>query len=111
LSGGTRPPAGPISVSGLGIDLTLARIRADFEEFGNDRRLPLLKYELHSVLGGVPFSKATGLGATVAGLLAQMESDLQAGTPHAVGTAEQAVVSTIQQGVKTDLAEGKIVVR
>ncbi len=111
LSGGTRLPGGPVSISGLGVDLTLARIRADFEEFAIGRKLPLLKHELHSILGGVPFNRASGLGQTVAGILGQMESDLQAGAPHAVATAEQAVISTIQAGGRADLAAGRIVIR
>ena len=115
LSGAAEVARGAVSVSGLGLDLALGRVQADFQEFATGGATPAkfktLRNNLHALIPGVPFAEADGLGPAVGGILRQMEQGLASGTPHAINQAYQEVVAGIRSAVQARVADGSIVIR
>ncbi|QEH34791.1 hypothetical protein OJF2_33330 [Aquisphaera giovannonii] len=111
LSGAAGAAHGPVALSGIGLGVTLSRVRADFEEFSASGDLSRLKTQLQQLAGGIPFGKVDGLGERINAILARMQQDIVVGKPHPVARAHQGVASAIKADVKARIADGSVHVK
>ena len=96
LKGRFAPSSGPVHLSGLGFDLTLARVRGNFEQFSLSGNLGRRRTQLAGLAKTIPFGRSDGLGSSVNSILNFTRTDLAshgaagrpiATAPHQVNAA------------------------
>lgn len=112
LEGRALLSGGVPRISGLAIDLTLSRVKADFEEFAVSGQFARLRAQLGQLGLSVPYGKTDGLGRLVNAALQQMESSLASGggAGQPINTAYHQVVADIGNIIKAHVADGTLVV-
>ena len=113
LEGRAVPSGGPIHLSGLRFDLTLARVKADFEQYSLSGDLGRLRVQLAGLAKSIPFGRSDGLGVTVNGILGQMQASLASGgaTSRPIATAYGEVAAAFGDVVKAHVADGTVIVK
>lgn len=111
LSGSARPKAGPVVLSSARLGFAIERIHEEFQLAAQDRDVSDLRRQIRDYVVIIPFGRADGLGVAIRRTLDRAEDDLSGRVPHAVGRAENEVITAIRAEVRARVRAGDVVLR
>jgi hypothetical protein len=111
LSGVAGLSAHPVVVSHRHLNRAGEHMQFAFGEFTRFRVVSILRDELHNEATPIPFERVDGLDATIDRIVDRMQHDLSAHVPHAIRSAQRAVLVAIRASVLARVRAGDLVVR